>query len=178
MNRGLVLGVAGGLAALWMALFGWRYVFGPGGPAPAKLAQQALSAGEAEARAAAAFALAQAGDDGQEQMIAVLKESKDPAVRAIVIRGLESNYCYDAMPVLLDTLDDRDPQVFIRAAAAVQRLLGQHVALSKDDVGFRVEDPPEKRRQKIEKAREYWENLRVAPRLQRWKNHRAGQERR
>ena len=57
-------------------------------------------------------------------MAQAIKESPSPGVRVAMIQSLAEVYDYTAMPPMLELLEDPDPAVAGKAAAAVQHMLG------------------------------------------------------
>ncbi len=75
-------------------------------------------------------------------------------VKAMMITGLAQQWDFDSMPLLLEALDDESFLVRSRAHLAIQRLL-------QVDVGYRPDDPPEVRRQYIQKFRDEYQKMAV-----------------
>ncbi len=66
------------------------------------------------------------------------------------------------MPALLDALEHESALVRGAAGAAVKRLLSV-------DLGYRHDDPPERRRQAVERIRKYWDQMRDSPLMRSWR---------
>ena len=185
--RTSLLFVAVVLLAAFVAVKGWKVLFsGPRKLPPEKLAQLAVSAPTPEEKVKAASELVRSSDAAVEHMREVLRQyhrpaasghnspTADPAagsqslatstgqqsgneaseVKAMMITGLAQEWDFDSMPMFLEALDDESYLVRARAHLAVQRLL-------QVDVGYRPEDPPEIRRQYIQKFREEWQKMGV-----------------
>lgn len=175
------------LVGAFAAVYGWKVLFsGPRKLPPEKLAQLAVSAPTPEQKVKAASELVRSSDGAVEHMREVLRQyhrpatpghhspTADPAagsqspaaspgqqsgaeaaeVKAMMITGLAQEWDFDSMPMFLEALDDESYLVRARAHLAVQRLL-------QVDVGYRPEDPPEIRRQYIQKFRDEWQKMGV-----------------
>ncbi|MGD0900048.1 MAG: hypothetical protein ABR915_19615 [Thermoguttaceae bacterium] len=153
----LLFAVAGILLLVVVLFYGWRWFSSsPRERSADELAQAALGASTPEERATAAAELIARGWPALQQMQRVVRESKVPEVRAMMIQGLSGQRDYDSMPVFLDGLDDPALVVRVRSAAAVRRI-------ECFDAEYQPEDPPEKRQPAVKALRDNWERLRNAP---------------
>jgi HEAT repeat protein len=82
-------------------------------------------------------------------------ESADRQVRADAATALGVLRDVDSLPQLIGALEDDDPFVRARAAAAIEKIFG-------GDLYFRANDPPEKRREAIQRIREHWQAWQAA----------------
>jgi hypothetical protein len=172
-NRKVQYAVLAGSLVVLSAIAAWRLLPGGRGPSPKELAHQALEAPTPAAQEAAALQLARlANDDHQadeglrqeakQYLHRVLAKSQSPPVQAACLQGLAAQWDYDIMPALLKALEHDSALVRGRAAAAIQRLLSV-------DLGYRYDDPPEKRRQAVRRIAKYWEQMRDSPLIRSWK---------
>lgn len=96
-------------------------------PSARALAEKAISASQSEATSAAQdldrMALAGQVDVGSIRRIA--HEARDDSVRAMAFSRLASLWDYEAMPLLLETLDADSPALRRSAAKALAKLLGR-----------------------------------------------------
>lgn len=118
--------------------------------------QAAAKDSREEVREAAATAMGKLGDhaDVPTLLAAAGDRKESERVRAAASQSLGFLEVFEAMPVLVDSLDDPSPLVRGRAYAAIRRILQR-------DFGFRAEDPPEKRQPIVARIRmEYpaWAN--------------------
>jgi HEAT repeat protein len=77
------------------------------------------------------------------------RKDGSPDVRAAAISGLERMYAFDEMETILGAMEDPDVVVRRRAAAAATRFACAVV-------GFKADDPPEKRKAAVEQMRAVW----------------------
>ena len=85
-----------------------------------------------------------------EEVRAELAGSDSPEVRADSAGRLGAWHDRQSMPQLIAALDDDDLNVRARAGAAVIEILGA-------DFLFRADDPPQRRRQAVERIKKHWE---------------------
>ena len=167
MNRWLVGGVLLGLTALSFVVNGSRYFAPQRLPQPSveALIAEVVSAPDPAQQLAAATQLLQsrslpeASVATKASMALAIKDSPHPGVRVAMIQALAEAYDYAAMPTLLDALEDPDPAVAGKAAAAVQHMLGLRY-----DVATVADQ------KKISQmARRDWQMLSQSPHLDLWK---------
>ena len=112
--------------------------------------RQAMSDQRAEVREAAAAATGACGSQADVQTLTgVLTSREEPQVRAAAAQSLGQLLAYDSLPALIDALEDPDEEVRGRAGAAVRALLANR------DMGFRADDPPERRAEAIRRIRQW-----------------------
>lgn len=132
MNNSRVLWAV--LAVLLLAVavvYGYRWLSrGEAKKNPVELAAKALADVPPQQRQIAAVKLVECGPPAREEIRRVLRESKQPEVRAACIQGMNEQYDYQSMRTLLDLLDDPSPAVRLQAGEAVQHMLLR-------DFGFR-----------------------------------------
>ena len=80
----------------------------------------------------------------------VLAESDSQAARADAAARLGQMRDEESMSALLESMEDPDPVIRGRAAAAVRKVMGA-------DYYFRADDPPQRRKQVIAIIKKQWE---------------------
>lgn len=92
--------------------------------------------------------LRKSGDTGALTAVAADK-TRDETVRAHAIGWLGRLRCVPAGPAVIDSLDDPSLAMRTRASRAIRSILNM-------DLGYRADDPPDKRAQAIQKIRQVW----------------------
>jgi len=166
MNRTILIAVLVGLAAI-SAIVNGRSFFSSKSiqPSVEVLAEEVVSAPAEARRLEAANQILQsrsvstASQAARASMARAIKESPSPGVRLAMIQSLAEVYDYTAMPPMLEALEDPDPAVAGKAAAAVQHMLG---------LRYNSEDIADKK--KLAKmAQRDWRMLQNSPHLELWK---------
>ena len=103
----------------------------------------------------AARKLSKQGPAATAEMRRVFKEAKDVNVRAAVIDGLGEAEDWDAVPELIDALEDEDATIRGRANAALRKIF-------KANFFFKANDPPEKRAKIVAYIRKLYHFARTA----------------
>ena len=125
------------------------------GPQAAPQIRQAMNDPRAEVRQAAVVALGRVSARVPQpvDMAALAKAARGDGavkVRAGAVIALGAIHAFEELETLLSAMQkDKSLHVRRRAAAAVVRIIGV-------DVGFKAGDPPQKRRQAIERIRAVW----------------------
>jgi HEAT repeat protein len=101
-------------------------------------------------REAAATGFAQVGrhEEGAP-LVKLVREDESANVRAAAVSGLDRMCAFDEMETIIAAMDDPDVIVRRRAGKAATRFACA-------DVGFRADDPPDKRQAAIERMRALW----------------------
>lgn len=166
MNQTILIAVLVGLAAI-SGIVNGRSLFSSKSLTPSVevLAEEVGSAPQEARRLEAANQILQsrsvstATQAARTSMAQAIKESPSPGVRLAMIQSLAEVYDYTAMPSMLEVLEDPDPAVAGKAAAAVQHMLG---------LRYNAEDIADKK--KLAKmARRDWQMLQSSPHLELWK---------
>jgi HEAT repeat protein len=113
--------------------------------------KEAMADPRPRVRERAAQAFADAGRHDEAAPLAkMVREDRSANVRAAAVSGLEHMFAFDQMDTIIAAMDDQDVAVRRRASAAARRFSGVVV-------GYKAEDPPDKRRAAIATLREVWE---------------------
>ncbi|MEX0867253.1 MAG: HEAT repeat domain-containing protein [Pirellulales bacterium] len=96
---------------------------------PQDLLEVALSADDAQQRAAAASQLAARGNAARVELRQLLAQSQDAAVTAVAVQGLAEIWDHHSMPEMIDAMNHESGLVRGRAVNAVERILGAEVGL-------------------------------------------------
>jgi hypothetical protein len=123
MLRGAPVRIAAVAACLGVGL--WHWPRGDDRPAPAELAQAALSAPTLSEQTAAAAQLADYGDAALDALRQVVAATTQPAVKAVCVEGLAKLWDYQSMDLFLELAEHGPPQVRGRAAQVFMRMTGR-----------------------------------------------------
>ena len=125
-------------------------------PAVAPLVKLVQSDQRPEIRAKAAITLNQViskgvieQKDAQQALVDAAKSDSDPNVRAAALTTLGHTRAFEAMPTVLDGLEDDDVNVRRAAYQSVYKILRVRFL-------YRADDPPEKRQQVVKMIRGMW----------------------
>ena len=125
-----------------------------GRPEHLRYVKQAAHHRDEDVREAAAGAMGGFGDKADVPVL--IQSLDDPSqgrrVRVAAATSLGKVNDYSAMPTLIKAMADRDPLVRGRAYAAVRRIIQM-------DIGFRANDPPQKRQAMIARLRKLYPSL-------------------
>ncbi len=116
--------IAGVLAVLSAAYWSYVMLSGEGMDSPEVLAKRALEGDSPEIREQAALDLARSGEEARPHLREVLRKTKDPVVKAGVMGGLMRLQDVPSLPLMIEAVQDPDPNVRGRAVAAVGKIIG------------------------------------------------------
>ena len=107
-----------------------------------------------EVRRAAATAMGHLGDraDPGKLLVMLGNKTEDNGVRAAAARSLGRLNVFEAMPALIEALDDASPAVRARANTAIMRIM-------EINLRFRANDPPKKRQAAIARIRNLYPKM-------------------
>ena len=132
--------------------------------APPQVLQERVVQGnspEVQSRAAQDMVKYQPSEEARTSVHEALKEYRgnDPEVLVPLVQGVLKQRDYKSAPRLLDLMEHPDPRVRGKAGAALCEIMGA-------DYGFRAADPPEKRREVLERIRAVY--AKMAPKVERF----------
>ena len=117
--------------------------------------RRALQDPRPEVRAAAMVTVGRCDEkEGAQVLAEVLEGNNPPHLRAAAAQALGRMRAWDAMPALINALEDESEQVRGRAGAAVRRMFAGR------DPGFRANAPPHERARAIRVIRDCWRTVR------------------
>jgi hypothetical protein len=158
-RKQIILGAA--LAILLIvAVVEYLYLYGPLGnrePSAEELTQTAMQAPEVNEREKAVRQLGAKGRVAVPQLRQVLRDAREPEVKAAAIRSLGDNYDYDSVPAMLEGLEDPSPLVRARSHASLIKVLGTKA------VDYDVHAPPARQRKFVQFYRDQWNALKNSP---------------
>jgi len=137
--------------------------FFSGQPSLDELERTAINSSAPAQRHAAAAKLSFQGRKAIPHLQRVLAQSNDPEMNAVCIDSLGELYDYTSMEKFLDFLEDPNPSVRNRAAAAVARMTGLYTDFESAE--------PEKRAKIIAIYRAQWNSLKDTKKLEEFKQH-------
>jgi hypothetical protein len=113
--------------------------------------REALASSDPQTQVLAIDGIGSLRDSGDANALTavVADSSRQEEVRAHAIAWLGRLRCVPAGSVVIAALDDPSLAVRTRASRAIRSILGA-------DFGYRASDPPDKRRQAIDKIRQIW----------------------
>jgi HEAT repeat protein len=168
MDKKILIIAAAALAVVTLGVYAWFYGWFGGNPSPARLEQRALTAPTEAERTAAASELAGMGRPAREHLRRTYQQSDSPKVRSASVLGLGAQRDYDSIDLLFQAAQDESPEVRRHAGVAIQKMLGV-------DMGFRANDPPEKRAAILKGMRKAYEEMKSSGMLDEWRD-RMGRE--
>jgi len=160
-NRKILIIVAASLAVVAVAVYAWFYGWFGGEPSPSRLEHRALNAPTPAERRAAASELAGMGEPAREHLKRTYQQSAEPEVRATSVLGLGAQRDYESIELLFEAAQDESTEVRRRAGVALNKMLGV-------DMGFRANDPPEKRADVLRGMRKAYEEMKASGMLDEW----------
>jgi HEAT repeat protein len=163
MDKKILIIAAAVLAVVTLGVYAWFYGWFGGEPTPARLEQRALNAPTEAERQAAASELAGMGKPAREHLQRTYRQSEEPKVRAASVLGLGAQRDYDSIDLLFEAAQDDSPEVRRHAGVAIQKMLGV-------DMGFRANDPPEKRAAVLQGMRRAYEEMKASGMLDEWRS--------
>jgi HEAT repeat protein len=161
MNKKILLIAAAAAAVLTLGIYAWFYGWFSGEPSPARLERRALTASTEAEQAAAASKLAGMGPQAREHLQRTYRQSQSPRVRAASVMGLGAQRDYESIELLFEAAQDDSPEVRRYAGVSLKKMLGV-------DMGFRANDPPEKRAAVLEGMRQAYEEMKKSGMLDEW----------
>jgi hypothetical protein len=161
MNKNLLLIALAAVAVLALGVYAWFYGWFGGDPSPARLERRALHASTEAEQAAAASQLAGMGQEARENLRRTYRQSPSPRVRAASVLGLGAQRDYESIELLFEAAADESVEVRRHAGVALKKMLGV-------DMGFRANDPPEKRADILAGMRRAYEEMKKSGMLDDW----------
>jgi HEAT repeat protein len=149
------------LAILVLGVYAWSYGWFGGKASPSQLERRALSAATEAEQAAAASQLAGMGPEARENLRRTFRQSPSSRVRAASVLGLGAQRDYESIELLFEAAEDDSPEVRRHAGVALRKMLGV-------DMGFRANDPPEKRAAILKGMRKAYEEMKESGMLDDW----------
>jgi hypothetical protein len=151
----LYWGILGAIVLLLAVYVGWDYFDAPA--TPTALVQQALTAGSLEDRKYAAVKLTAFKDSNilVPNLQQVAKETQDPEVLEIAIKGLSTFYDAGSMPLYIAALTNPNKDVRQAGLDAVQ---GFYDGYFPANLEYDVDYPPEKRAEVASKLKAFFEH--------------------
>lgn len=160
-SRKILIIVAAVVAVMVLLIYAWFYGWFRGEPSPSRLEHRALNAPTAEQRQAAASELAGMGGQAREHLQRTYRQSTEPKVRAASVLGLGAQRDYENIELLFEAAQDDSVEVRRNAGVALGKMLGV-------DMGFRANDPPEKRAAVLQGMRRAYEEMKASGMLDEW----------